>query len=166
MDSSWPQLSHFQILSYSKGETTNSFPSPQLLQMSVLQWVPSSVLSLQRRHLQSKYQPSLIDFRLIREHMDDRRYEVRISSPFFISVTAKVLLPNGASVCHTVLFWGQIRTKNHIESFSWKTTSHLEVCLPIRRFLSGLCGMWSSLKITQIWFCCYIYLCSNVKTMF
>ena len=35
---------------------------------------------------------------------------------------------------------------------SWKTTSHndhLEVCQPIRRLLSGLYGMWSSIKITH-----------------
>ena len=39
-----------------------------------------------------------------------------------------------------------------IELFSWKTTSHndhLEICQPIRRLLSGLYGMWSSIKITH-----------------
>ena len=38
-----------------------------------------------------------------------------------------------------------------VELFSWKTTSHkyhLEVCLPNSRLLSGLIGMWSSMKIT------------------
>ena len=38
-----------------------------------------------------------------------------------------------------------------LELFSWKTTSHkdhLEVCLPNSRLLSGLIGMWSSMKIT------------------
>ena len=39
-----------------------------------------------------------------------------------------------------------------LELCSWKTTSHkdlLEVCLPNSRLLSGLIGMWSSMKITQ-----------------
>ena len=37
--------------------------------------------------------------------------------------------------------------------FSWKTTSHkdhLEVCLLNSRLLSGLIGMWSSMKITLL----------------
>ena len=41
--------------------------------------------------------------------------------------------------------------KHFKELFSWKTTSlkaHLEVCLPKSRLLSGLIGMWSSMKIT------------------
>ena len=41
----------------------------------------------------------------------------------------------------------------NIELFSWKTTSnkdHLEVCLPNSRLLSGLIGMWSSMKITIV----------------
>ena len=38
-----------------------------------------------------------------------------------------------------------------IEVFSWKTISHkdhLEVCLPNIILLSGLIGIWSSMKIT------------------
>jgi len=38
-----------------------------------------------------------------------------------------------------------------LELFSWKTTflkDRLEVCLPNTRLLSGLIGMWSSMKIT------------------
>ena len=38
-----------------------------------------------------------------------------------------------------------------VELFSWKATSHkdhYEVCLPISRLLSGLYGMWSSIKTT------------------
>ena len=38
-----------------------------------------------------------------------------------------------------------------IELLSWMNTSHkdhLEVCLPKSRLLSGLIGMWSSMKIT------------------
>ena len=45
-------------------------------------------------------------------------------------------------------------TANYVqELFSWKTTSHkdhLEVFLPISRLLSGLYGMWSSMKIIPI----------------
>ena len=48
------------------------------------------------------------------------------------------------------------KNKSHgkmVELFSWKTTyneDHLEVCLPIRRLLSDLYGMWSSMKITLV----------------
>ena len=52
-----------------------------------------------------------------------------------------------------------VSAATEVELFSWKTTSHkyhLEVCLPNSRLLSGLTGMWSSMKIalhiTQIYF--------------
>ena len=52
--------------------------------------------------------------------------------------------------CYMVLY--------DIELFSWKITSnkdHLELCLANRRLLSGLFGMWSSMKITL----CYAICC-------
>ena len=51
---------------------------------------------------------------------------------------------------------GQFVNKN-VELFSWKTTSHqdhLKVCLRISRLLSGLHGMWSSMKITLVRMSC------------
>ena len=51
-----------------------------------------------------------------------------------------------------------------VELFSWKTTynkDHLEACLPNSRLLiSGLFGMWSSMKITL---CMLDILCKNDK---
>ena len=46
-----------------------------------------------------------------------------------------------------------VRKIEHLELFSWKTTSqkdHLEVCLPNSRHLSGLIGMLPSIKIILI----------------
>ena len=41
----------------------------------------------------------------------------------------------------------------NVELFSWNTTTHkdhLEDSLPKRRLLSGLIGMWSSMKISLV----------------
>ena len=43
--------------------------------------------------------------------------------------------------------------KIHLELFSCEITSHkdhIEVCLPNSRLLSGLIGIWSSMKITLL----------------
>ena len=47
--------------------------------------------------------------------------------------------------------FGKTFISNHIKvSLASTQPNHLEVCLPISRLLSGLIGMWSSMKITLI----------------